>query len=203
MIINEYKLQDFKTDFNNKLRKPTKNELKFKALKKELNEHLSKFGKTIKDLENLKIFVEGNSLCFSYREDTNQDMLIRLMWRINELGPKDILNMVKKFATEDLKIETKPRLNISNGFMYQNLALYWPKQKQIDISMFTVNQLEEEEVLKLVKHEMIHYYLDIEGKNPSDTSSDFIEMVIIHDAYVSLEEEASRAYKIYKQKNKK
>lgn len=203
MLITDYKLKDFSDSFNKKIRKKANHTTKFKILKRELNEHLSKFEKTTKDFKDLKIFTEGNSLCFSYEETTNQKMLIRLMWRLNDLGPNDILKMVDDFAKKELEIKTKPIVNIVYSFMYQNMALYWPKQKQIDISLFTINQLDEETVLKLIKHEMIHYYLDINGKDADDTSDDFIEMVINHEAYVSAEESAAKAYKEYKKRNKK
>ena len=91
MLLDEFKLQNFVSNFNDKLREDADEDVKFNTLKKELSEHLKTFNKTLKDLPDLKVYIdEYNILRFSYFETINNTMEIRLLWKINDLSEDDI-----------------------------------------------------------------------------------------------------------------
>lgn len=197
MKLTKFKLQQFKSDFNKKTREDVSDKEKFKTLKLELIDHLSQFDEKIKSLPNLKLYIEGFSLCMSYLEENNQTMKIRFIWKINDMTKEDVIKIMEDFGNNVLKIDSVPNLLITNSFMYQNLSIYWPNQNQIDISTQTINQLSEELVEKVIKHEMIHAYLSQQGKDASDTSPHFVRLIHEHNAYVSTDPSAKQAYDDY------
>ena len=197
MYLSKLKLQDFKKKFNKKLRKPEEDEAKFSKVKQELSLHLKDFGHELEILKDLDIFIEGYSLCFSYTETTGNPMKIRLIWKINRLNKKYVQKMMEDFVLNDLKYDEVPKLLITDSFMYQNLAMYWPHQKQIDISTHVISQFKVDTVRQIIKHELIHYYLDVKGLEANDTSDNFIELVIKHNAYISEEKSAKDAFDKY------
>lgn len=196
----EYDLRTFKKNFNEKTRKQASDKVKFKTVKKELLEHIHKVVGEEYDLhifKDLNIFIEGYSLCFSYIETTDQPMTIRLKWKVNELTEYDITRMVNDFCVKNLKIDDIPKIQITDSFMYQNLALYWPKDKQITISLEMIHQFSPNFVLSVIKHEILHHYLTIKGKDASDTSMEFISLLIKYNAYISKAPDAQVALQEY------
>lgn len=204
MLIKDYKLREFRDEFNSKVRKPTiEHSDKYRRLKQELTAHLKPFGKKLKVFNDLNFYVEGNTLFMTYKETTQQRMKLTFLWRVNNFDQKDIEKMVKDFCTNDLKMDEEdlPKVQIDKTYTRQNLAIYWQDTKTISTSIYTINQLEEVEVLSVIKHECIHHYLSINGKNPADTSEDFIKMVYDHDAYISREQEAYKEYEKFLSEN--
>ena len=197
MLIKDYKLREFRDEFNSKVRKPTvEHSDKYRHLKQELTAHLKPFGKKLKVFNDLNFYVEGNTLFMTYKETTQQRMKLTFLWRVNNLDQKDIEKMVEDFCINDLKMEKEdlPKVQIDKAYTRQNLAIYWQDTKTISTSIYTINQLEEAEVLSVIKHECIHHYLSINGKDPADTSEEFIDLIIEHDAYVSKDEDAYNKY---------
>ena len=204
MLIKDYKLREFRDEFNSKVRKPTvEHSDKYKRLKQELTAHLKPFGVKLKVFNDLNFFVEGNTLFMTYRETTQQRMKLTFLWRVNNFDQKDIEKMAEDFCINDLKMDEEdlPKIQIDKTYTRQNLAIYWQDTKTISTSIYTINQLEEAEVLSIIKHECIHHYLSINGKNPADTSEDFIKMVYDHDAYISREQEAYKEYEKFLSEN--
>lgn len=204
MLIKDYKLREFRDEFNSKVRKPTvEHSDKYKRLKQELTAHLKPFGVKLKVFNDLNFFVEGNTLFMTYRETTQQRMKLTFLWRVNNFDQKDIEKMAEDFCINDLKMnkEDLPRIQLEKTYTRQNLAIYWQDTKTISTSIYTINQLEEAEVLSIIKHECIHHYLSINGKNPADTSEDFIKMVYDHGAYISREQEAYKEYEKFLSEN--
>lgn len=197
MLLDEFKLQSFVRNFNEELREDTDEDVKFNTLKKELNMHLKKFDKTLKDLPDLKVYVdEYNVLRFSYFETINNSMKIRLLWKINELTEDDIEEYIKEFLTKDLDLEEDelPSLNYVKSNMNQYLALYWPDNYSIVLSKYIANQLPEDDVKSIIRHECIHHYLTVKDMDASDHSEDFVKLIREHDAYVSQDVKALKAY---------
>ena len=52
--------------------------------------------------EDFNVYLEGISLCFSYKETTGQPMKVRLIRRVNNLTVESIKEYVHKFIKEDL-----------------------------------------------------------------------------------------------------
>ena len=197
MLLDEFKLQSFVRSFNEELREDTDEDVKFNTLKKELNMHLKKFDKKLEDLPDLKIYVdEYNVLRFSYFETINNTMEIRLLWKINELTEDDINEYIKEFLTKDLDLEEDelPSLNYVKSNMNQYLALYWPDNYSIVLSKYIANQLPEDDVKSIIRHECIHHYLTVKDMDASDNSEDFVKLIREHDAYVSHDAKALKAY---------
>lgn len=197
MLLDEFKLQNFVRNFNEELREDTDEDVKFNTLKKELNMHLKKFDKTLEDLPDLKVYIdEYNILRFSYFETINNSMEIRLLWKINELSEDDIGEYIKEFLTKDLDLEEDelPSLNYVKSNMNQYLALYWPDNYSIVLSKYIANQLPEDDVKSIIRHECIHHYLTIKDMDASDHSEDFVKLIREHDAYVSQDVKALKAY---------
>lgn len=204
MLIKDYKLREFRDEFNSKVRKPTvEHSDKYKRLKQELTAHLKPFGEKLKVFNDLNFYVEGNTLFMTYKETTQQRMKLTFLWRVNNFDQKDIEKMAEDFCINDLKMDEEdlPKIQIDKTYTRQNLAIYWQDTKTISTSIYTINQLEEAEVLSIIKHECIHHYLSINGKNPADTSEDFIRMVYDHDAYISREQEAYKEYEKFLSEN--
>lgn len=204
MLIKDYKLREFRDEFNSKVRKPTvEHSDKYRNLKQELTAHLKPFGKKLKVFNDLNFYVEGNTLFMTYKETTQQRMKLTFLWRVNNLDQKDIEKMVEDFCIDDLKMDEEdlPKVQIDKAYTRQNLAIYWQDTKTISTSIYTINQLEEAEVLSVIKHECIHHYLSINGKNPADTSKEFIKMIHDHDAYISREQEAYKEYEKFLSEN--
>lgn len=197
MLLDEFKLQNFIHNFNNKLREDTDEDVKFNTLKKELSAHLKKFDKTLEVLPDLKVYVdEYNVLRFSYFETINNTMEIRLLWKINDLDEDDIREYIKKFSTGDLGLDEDdlPSLNYVESNTNQYLALYWPDNYSIVLSNYIANQFPEDVVKSIVRHECIHHYLTIKGMDASDESEDFVKLIKEHDGYVSKDVEALKAF---------
>lgn len=197
MLLDEFKLQSFVRNFNDELREDTDEDVKFNTLKKELNMHLKKFNKKLEDLPDLKIYVDQyDILRFSYFETINNSMEIRLLWKINELTEDDIKEYIKEFLTKDLDLEEDelPSLNYVKSNMNQYLALYWPDNYSIVLSKYIANQFSEDAVKSIIRHECIHHYLTVKGMDASDESEDFVKLIREHDAYVSKDIKALKAY---------
>lgn len=195
MLLSDFKLRDFKKVFNKKVRKDVSNKQKFKIVKKELNDYLTNFGASLRSLPNLKIKTYGKLLYFSYTETTNTTTEINLLWKINSLEYEDLVEFVEDFS-KILDVKT-PTLRTTDVFTYNELATYWPDGEVILIGEYAYKTISEDLVKKILKHEIIHHYLYVNGKDPSDTSEDFIKMIIEYNAYVSLEKEAIKAYNEY------
>ena len=197
MLLDEFKLQSFVRNFNEELREDTDEDVKFNTLKKELNMHLKKFDKKLEDLPDLKIYVDQyDVLRFSYFETINNTMEIRLLWKINELTEDDINEYIKEFLTKDLDLDEDelPSLNYVKSNMNQYLALYWPDNYSIVLSKHIANQFSEDAVKSIIRHECIHHYLTIKDMDASDESEDFVKLIREHDAYVSKDIKALKAY---------
>ena len=197
MLLDKFKLQNFVHNFNNKLREDTDEDVKFNTLKKELSAHLKKFDKTLEDLPDLNIYIDQcNILRFSYFETINNTMEIRLLWKINDLNEDDIREYIKEFSTKDLDLGENdlPSLNYVKSDTNQYLALYWPDNYSIVLSNYIANQFPEDVVKSIVRHECIHHYLTIKDMDASDESEDFVKLVKKHDAYVSKDVKALKAY---------
>lgn len=197
MLLDEFKLRSFTRRFNNKLREDTNKDVKFNTLKKELSAHLKKFDKTLKDLPDLKVYIdEYNILRFSYFETINNTMEIRLLWKINELDANDIKEYIKEFLTKDLDLDEGelPFLNYVESDTNQYLALYWPDNCSIVLSNYVANQFSEDIVKSIIRHECIHHYLTVNRMDASDESDDFVKLIKEHDAYVSKDVKALQAY---------
>lgn len=197
MLLDEFKLQSFVRNFNEELREDTDEDVKFNTLKKELNMHLKKFDKKLEDLPDLKIYVDQyDVLRFSYFETINNTMEIRLLWKINELTEDDINEYIKEFLTKDLDLDEDelPSLNYVKSNMNQYLALYWPDNYSIVLSKYIANQFSEDAVKSIIRHECIHHYLTVKGMDASDESEDFVKLIREHDAYVSKDIKALKAY---------
>lgn len=197
MLLDEFKLQNFVRNFNDELREDADEDVKFNTLKKELNKHLKTFDKTLKDLPDLKVYIdEYNILRFSYFETINNTMEIRLLWKINELSEDDIKEYIKEFLTEDLDLDEDdlPSLNYVKSNTNQYLALYWPDNYSIVLSNYVANQFPEDVVKSIIRHECIHHYLTINGMDASDESDDFVKLIKEHDAYISKDVKALQAY---------
>lgn len=197
MLLDEFKLQSFVRNFNEELREDEDEDVKFNTLKKELNMHLKKFDKTLEDLPDLKVYVdEYDILRFSYFETINNSMEIRLLWKINDITEDDINEYIKEFLTKDLDLEEDelPSLNYVKSNMNQYLALYWPDNYSIVLSKYIANQFSEDAVKSIIRHECIHHYLTIKDMDASDHSEDFVKLIREHDAYVSKDLKALKAY---------
>src|SRR5574344_2177456 len=197
MLLDEFKLQNFVSNFNDKLREDTDEDVKFNTLKKELNIHLKKFNKKLEDLPDLKIYVDQyDILRFSYFETINNTMEIRLLWKINDLTEDDIEGYIKEFSTKDLDLneDELPSLNYVKSNMNQYLALYWPDNDSIVLSKYIANQFPEDTFNSIIRHEFIHHYLTIKDMDASDDSEDFVKLIKEHDAYVSQDVKALKAY---------
>lgn len=196
MLLNDLEIQKFVKKFNEKKRKVVETNEKFNTLKKELNIHLKEYGKKLRSLEHFDVFLESNVLKFRYLENTGVMMTVELMWKVNELTREDIEKYIEEFSVNDLEIEKDklPLLNLVKSNTHQYFALYWPDTQSIVISDYVINQLDEEVVKSILRHEIIHHYLHINGKDPSDNSRGFVELVKKHDAYISQDAEALKAY---------
>ena len=209
MILTKYELKRFVKEYETKLREPLENlsdKEVFKELKEELLEYLKTFDESL-DLhvfEDLNVYLEGISLCFSYKETTGQPMKVRLIRRVNDLTVESIKEYVHKFIKEDLGGSSIPSLSFPNTFNYQNLGMYWPDEKIITISSHMYMQHDQKEVESILRHEAIHHYLNEKGLPASDNDDEFIELVLKHDAYISLEASAQASLvKFVREKERK
>lgn len=217
MILKKYKLREFSLKFEKELREPIgekfSNEDAFKELKEELLTYLKTFDESL-DLhlfDDLNIYLEGFSLCFSYKETTGQKMTIRLIRRVNDLTPKIIKDYINTFIEDKLGGDDFPYVTFPRTFSYQHLAIYWPEDRLIAISNHMYQQLPQEEVESVLRHEAIHHYLNVSGLPAGDMDDEFIELLLEHNGYISKElgvqaaisafvEKKERKEKIAKQK---
>lgn len=199
MLLVKYSFKNFINQFNETMREEADNKTKFRTLKQELNEYLKQYNKDITIFNNLKVFIVGNILQFSYTETTYQTMTIKLVWRINVLEYKDLKNYVIDFCVQGLGMneEELPSVQFVKSDMRENYALYWPDTHTIVISSLTVNQLPEKVVFSILRHEAIHHYLIINNKDASDTSYEFMKLAKEHDAYISQEKNANRSFEAF------
>lgn len=205
MLLKKYEMREFSDLFSKKLRKPISGNFSqdqaFKELKTELVEHLKKFDSTLdlKVFDELTFFFEGFSLCMKYKETTGQPMAIRFIRKANDLTEKDILDYVSVFLSQLGEVEM-PRISFEKVYSKQNLAMYWTLDKIISISRHTYMQLDEETVKSLLRHEAIHHYLNVNGLPSSDTSEEFIELLLEHDGFLTDDEEAKKVVEKVKRK---
>lgn len=204
MLLVDYNIRKFVNQFNETLREDVDDREKFNTLKKELNMHLKDYNASLKSLENLEIVKRGNVLSFEYKETTEQPMRVSLVWKINELKIDDLKEYVDDFCMTklELKEEELPRVQLVEGDMQHNYALYWPDTHTIVTSILTVNQLEEELIKSILRHEAIHHYLIIKNMDASDTSLEFMKLAKEHEAYVSEEKNARRSFEFFLENNK-
>lgn len=200
LLINELDLKGFKAEFNKKKRRVCDVRHKFDTLKKELAAHLEKKGKTLRDLQGLNIYDDRGVLCFYYTENTGVIMTIRLLWKVSNKTEDELNFIANSFYVFDLKGEPGdcPRVEITDAPLNGNYGLYWPQQNKITLSIYFINGEKDELIESVLKHEVIHAFLYNSGKDARDTSDDFIKLIIEHNAFVSLEEEAQKAYENFK-----
>lgn len=209
MLLKRYELKKFSNEFSKKTRKPIGEDFTtkqaFKELKLELIDYLKTFDKELdlKLFEELEFFFEGFSLCMRYKETTGQPMTIRFIRRVNDLTPELIKEYIKTFIKEELKGDVMPTITFPRAFGYQNLAIYWPGERIIAISMHTYMQLEEEEVKSILRHEAIHHYLNVKGEPAGDTDDEFIELLLEHDGILSQDPIAVVAVDNFKRRQNK
>lgn len=189
MILHDLKLREFKEVFNSKKRKPTSDLEKFKTFKNELIEWS---GEDLYIFDDLEIYMEGFSLVMKYRETTNTIMKLRFVWNLQEVDIENVNKFIDDFCKE-LKVK-KPRILITEEFMWGNLGLYYPEDRQLVISEHTILQLRECEVQAIIKHELIHHYCNVKGLGARDIDPDFINLIVEKEAYISLAPEAQAAY---------
>lgn len=204
MLLTELKLQEFKEGFNQVLRKeePDQKE-KFKTVKKELIKHLKQFEKDLNVFPGLRIYtILDKNIVIEYIETTGSNMKINLIWKIQELDYGKTLDKVDEVC-EKLKVPI-PTITISDNSMGNVLAVYYPNNQEIIINKNTLMSYNDEEIESIIKHEIIHHKLSLEGKDASDTSEDFINTVIQEKAFVSKDTDAQKAFKkVTVDKNKK
>ena len=204
MLLVKLKLQQFMNEYELKLRKPIGEDFDDKKAFSELKEELTKHLKSIDEnlslevFKDFKIYLEGYSLCFSYKETTENNMVIRLVRRVNELTPKDIKEYVYAFIKEDLGGDVFPMITFPRNFTYQHLAMYWVDDRIIAVGNHMYKQLDEEKVKSILRHEAIHHFLSVKGKPSNDTDADFMGLVVLHDAFVSQDPSAQEAMKKFK-----
>ena len=210
MLLTKYKLQSFVKEFEKPLREPLGKEMTdkqiFAELKQELVTHLKTIDESLdlKVFEDLNIYLEGVSLCFSYKETTGQPMVIRLVRRVNDLTPKLVKDYIFKFIKEELGGDDFPYVTFPRSFNYQHLAIYWPQNKIIAISNHMYQQLEQKEVESILRHEAIHHFLNTKGEPASDVDDEFIELLLKHKGYLSQEVSAQAALvKFIREKERK
>lgn len=210
MLLTKYRLNDFVKGYEKPLREPLgdnfSDEDAFKELKEELIAYLKSHDEKL-DLnvfEDLNIYLEGFSLCFSYKETTGQKMTIRVIRRVNDLTPKIIKDYVSKFIKDELGEVVLPLITFPRTFNHQHLAIYWPDDKIIAISNHMYMQHTQEEVESILRHEAIHHYLNVLQKPASDVDDEFIELLLKHDGFLSKEPSAQVAIsKFVKEKERK
>jgi SprT-like protein len=114
------------------------------------------------------------------------------------------MNFAQQFAlkywnrTFDIEIELVNRDWKSMAGCY---IRYKDGRKIIRMSKIKNKRLSDLEVLGTLKHEMVHWVLDITNKNFSDESKDFVEECIRVGAPFSKTASAQKAFGEYVQKN--
>lgn len=190
MLIHDLKLREFKDEFNSKKRSTSPDISKFKVFKRELIEWI---GEDLYIFDDLQIYMEGFSLVMTYRETTNTIMKLRFIWNLDEAMDIEEANKFIDDFCKELEVK-KPRVLITEEFMWGNLGLYYPEDRQLVISEQTILQIKRYQVQAIIKHELIHHYCTVKKLGARDIDADFINLIVEKNAYISLAPEAQAAY---------
>lgn len=205
MLLVDYRLREFIEKFNDMVRfEEEDSKVKFKTVKKELLSHLENYNQTLRVLPELRIStILDKNILVEYRETTGSMMKLHLIWKVNSFNLEKIKTIISDLAKE-LNCTEPDEIIISDTHMSNVLAVYYQKSKKIIINNFMLLSHNDDEIKDILKHEMIHHKLSEKGLDASDTSEDFINEIIKHDAFVSGEPEAKKAYdKVKKKKSRK
>lgn len=194
LLSTQYAMKDFQKDFNLKIRKQATEKEKFKTLKLELIDHLKNFNVDLKAFKNLRIYMEGYSLCMTYTEITDQPIFFRFIWKIIEIDVEKINKLNQSFSKE-IAAPVYPTITITDSFTHANYGLYYPDEQNILISKHFIEQHKWPLISQVIKHEILHHLCTVKGLPANDTDEHFVRLLIKYGAFISLEENAQRVYK--------